>query len=235
MHWLLALGAAALVFGLSKQARAAVRVVAESVTNPPLRDRIRLYRPMAAAAARSQGIPERIIAAWAMQESSWKPNEYNAEPTAMARWACEIAGNKKWAVNPDFGNAVQVCETLRRDPSKARAIAEASKPGIPYEQKAFKFGSFGLMQLTAISARTDGFPYSASNRELLNPKVNLDLACKKIARLRDRLYPGRRDLSEHEWSQVRAAYVGGPGVFDKAPETAARIAAKFRERLATTA
>jgi hypothetical protein len=54
----------------------------------------------------------------------------------------------------------------------------------------------GLAQVTAIGARTDGFPYEASNEQLLDPRVNLEFAARKVARLRERLTFLDRDYQQ---------------------------------------
>lgn len=235
MWWLvLAAGTAVLLLKPGK-ARAAVGKLLDSAKQLPRDERVRLYRPFVASAAARHQIPERVFSTWVSLESDWKANEYNPEPTALARWACEIANGAKWRKNPDYANAAEVCRAVTADPSQVERIASASGRDVPYDRKAWKFGSFGLAQLTAITARTDGFPYERSNRDLFDPETNLEYAGRKIARLRQKIFPGRTELSEAEWSKIRAGYVGGPGIFSKRPEKAEQIAMKFRSRLSATA
>ena len=181
-------------------------------------------------AAKKYGVPVGVIVTFISLESGGDIWAYNPEKTAVAKWACEIASDPKWKVNPDYGNAVAVCNRLRKDPGAVDAIAAASKASVSYKEKAWKFGSFGLGQMSARTARAIGFAYARRNSDLFIPEVNIDLVAKLIARLRDTLYPGKKALSLFEWMRVRAAYVGGAGIFQKNPAKAQEIASIFQKR-----
>jgi soluble lytic murein transglycosylase-like protein len=180
-------------------------------------------------AATRWNVPESVLVTFLSLESSFKSDAYNPEVTAMKRWACQIAAEPRFRANPDYGNAASVCQTLTRDPGQAQLLAAQSKSA-PYAEKSWKWGSFGLGQMSALTARTVGYPYEASNEDLFDPATNVELVARLLANLRKRLYPGRVQLSTPEWARVRAAYVGGPGIFQKAPGKAAEIASTFTTR-----
>jgi hypothetical protein len=132
-------------------------------------------------------------------------------------------------VNPDFSNAVGVCKMLKENPGRLDALAKGSKK-VPYKDKLWKFGSFGLGQISAITARGLGFSHARSNEDLFIPEVNIDLVAKLLAKLKKQIYPGRPTLSMNEWSRVRAAYVGGPGILKTGPTKVAEIASRFLDK-----
>lgn len=180
------------------------------------------FLPLLARAERKHGIPVRILAAWITRESNWKPREYNPESAAtMLAWSCEIADKPhRWANNPDYSKAVEVCRRLR-----AGDVASLVAP-------LWTFGSAGLMQVSRISAsESGGLPYDAPNDRLLDPAVNVAVGARVIAKRRERFYPGRTRLTDDEWGRVRAAYVGGPGILTQRPERAMEIARLFLDTL----
>ena len=165
-------------------------------------------------------IPVPVLVAWTQRESGFKPREYNSESdSVMLAWSCEIASKDKWRVNPDFSKVTRVCQLCQEGKfDEARPL--------------WTFGSAGLLQVAGIPAReSGGYPYGAPNSGLFDPETNIRVGSMVIAKRRERLYPGRLDLTDEEWARVRAAYVGGPGIFATKPEKAAKIAALFLETL----
>lgn len=166
--------------------------------------------------ASARQIPVAVLMAWIKRESNFRVREYNPEKSAIARWSCEVAGNPaKWGQNPDFGKAVEVCKRLGAGASVDSVLS------------SWTFGSYGLMQVSRITAAGHGYGYALPNSGLWDPNTNLKVGTAYIDRLRERLYPGRKQLTETEWSRVRAAYVGGPGVFSNNPSKATEIASQF--------
>lgn len=227
------LGGCAVLALLHPKARAAITALPTHLANIPAKMRAKAVMPLVKQIAAQHGIPERIMIAWILQESGFKLDEYNPEKGAMVKWAREIVEDRRYSTNPDYNNAVEVNRILSADPSKAADIARRSTRSIPYRDRAWKWGSFGIMQVSYASARAGGFPYGASNTDLFDPILNLELGAKEIDRWRRSLYGSRKDLSDAEWSRVRTAYVGGAGLFKKNPQLAQSIGDKFAIRLAT--
>ncbi len=165
-------------------------------------------------------IPLPVLLAWVKRESDFDARRYNPEVGAMSRWACAIANDAaKWSRNPDYRQAVDYC---------ARMQAGTSPESLKYD---WAFGSRGLMQVSRITASgSGGYPYDAWNDGLYDPETNVKVGCKIIHALRSKLFPGQVELTADQWSKVRAAYVGGAGIFDKNPSKAESIA---RDYLAT--
>lgn len=162
--------------------------------------------------SRKTQIPLDVLLTWAKLESNFRQDEYNPEPSAIESWACEIAHKPEiWGRNPNYADAVATCQ------------GESGRwgPGIG-------FGSYGLLQVARIVAHELGVvPAQVANARLFDLQVNLRAGTAEILDRKRRLFPGRSTLSDLEWAWVRAAYVGGPRIFTKAPGRAGEIAGKF--------
>jgi hypothetical protein len=165
-------------------------------------------------AAADVGIPEWVLATFVKLESGGNPSAYNPEAGAMRRWADLITGDSRWKSNPDYHNVVQALAQLKAGVT-AQQLAAQSKSTSPFSSWAWKFGSFGLGQMSSVTARDMGYPHSASNEGLFDPDTNLKYVAKLISKLANHkniiAALGHRPSSKEDWSVVRAAYVGGPG------------------------
>lgn len=159
--------------------------------------------------AKTRQIPADVLAAWIKLEADFSPKTYNPEPSAMKSWACEVADDPRtWSKNPDYENAVSVCAELR---------AGASPTAIG---SRFLFGSYGLMQVARPFSPGHGYAAHLPNAGLFDPDTNLKVGTAEIESRRSRLYGIRKNLTDSEWSAVRAAYVMGTSGYLRDPNGA---------------
>jgi hypothetical protein len=222
--WITIGGGFVLLAGIGVGTKKIVEVVGKRMSIARGREK---YGVLIDTSAKSAGVPSDVLTLFVALESSFREDEYNPEPSGIIPWSKHIATNEKWKANPDYANAVSVYKQVSADPSLVSKIAKGSGVDVPYIQKLWKFGSFGLGQVSAITARDRGFPYERSNADLFKPGVNLPLAARHIAALRKAIYPDRENLTMAEWSRVRAAYVGGRGILTSNPSRANEIATLF--------
>lgn len=175
-------------------------------------------------------IPVSVVVTWIMLESSGNPNAYNPEQGALAKWSEQIAGNQKWAANPEW-EKVGIVRRMLAAGTTAKEIAAASAASIPYKDRLWTFGSSGLMQVSRIAAEGAGFPASESNQKLFDPTTNVKIGTQVIANLRKSIYPGKTELSTFQWSIVRAGYVlGAAGVKTRLAQSTTDSLGPVREK-----
>ncbi len=179
--------------------------------------------------AKDSGIPIDILLSWAYRESSFNPTDYNPSYGTMQSWACSVANDSKWAGNPDYNKAVQVCTMLGDGSTSAKEIAEADK-GKPFGEKLWTFGATGMFQISRITASGSGcLPKSAANKSLLDVDTNGKCACAVIRDIANQMGATKpfAQFTDADWAVVRAGYVLGPRGPKKNPEKAKSIAKTF--------
>ena len=190
--------------------------------------RARALLPVFEDWSRKTQIPLDVLLTWTKLESNFTIDEYNPEPSAVKSWACEIARKPEiWGRNPAYAHAVEVCQLLEAGASTA-SVMNLWGPGNG-------FGSYGLLQVARIVAHEVGVvPAKVANARLFDVQVNMKAGTAEILDRKARLFPGRAVLLDVEWAWVRAAYVGGPRIFNKAPDRAIQIARTFLTALQAT-
>lgn len=180
--------------------------------------------------AEQHKIPVSVVVTWIMLESGGNPNAYNPEANALAKWSETIAGNQKWAANPEW-EKVGIVRRMLAAGTTAKEIASASAASKPYKDRLWTFGSSGLMQVSRIAAEGAGFPASEPNQKLFDPTTNVKIGTQVIANLRKSIYPGKTELSTFQWSIVRAGYVlGAGGVKSRLAESTVASLGPVREK-----
>lgn len=180
--------------------------------------------------AENQQIPTDVLLAWAKLESNFDRYEYNPERGVLQKWSCEVASDARWKVNPDYEKARRVCQLLSTGASPDSILA--ADKNLPFAKKAWTFGSIGILQVSRRYSPGWGYAYAKPNAGLFDLETNLRVGTTQIAKKRQELFPGRVNLTDDEWSRVRAAYVMGVAGSLANPEGAALKQAKFLRALA---
>lgn len=192
------------------------------------------YRAQIDSASSATGVPAWVIETFMRLESGGNPLSYNPEAGALKldrkeNWPRIVVA--KYTSAPDYSSAVATLKALEGGMTPDE-VAQRSRQNLPWDQRLWKFGSFGLMQVAAISAYDAGYPVSRPLIDLFEPTTNVLYGAKEIAqKARNKLVLakiGHAPQSVEDWSVVRAAYVAGPGNLDRAPTTVAAIQDKFR-------
>lgn len=168
------------------------------------------YLSIASKWASKRKIPLDVLLSWMSLESGFNKGSYNPEAGAMQKWACQIANDSKFASNPEYAKAKQVCQLLTSGVKTGATLASDDKSKA-FESKLWTFGSVGLMQVSRIASANNGYAASRRNSGMFDPDTNIMVGTQVIASLRESIYGGKADLSWLEWSLVRAAYVMGAG------------------------